>query len=48
MRLALDIFAGSTLVGGRVMLPAAAAAAIGALSPAAQCGAERMDPVAWR
>ncbi len=46
--LALDVFPQSVVAGGRVLLPAEAAPIMEAFSPSAQCGAERMDPVAWR
>jgi hypothetical protein len=48
MMLALDVFARAVVMGGRVMIPADVADAAEALSPAAQCGAGRMDPIAWR
>jgi hypothetical protein len=48
LMLALDVFPQSVVAGGRVLLPAEAAPIMEAFSPSAQCGAERMDPVAWR
>jgi hypothetical protein len=46
--LALDVFARSTVICGRAIMPADAADIAAALSPEAQCGAEYMDPVLAR
>ncbi len=47
LMLALDVFADSRLSDGRVLLPPDQSGTLTALSPALQCGPDRMLPVAW-
>lgn len=47
LMLALDVFAESRIVNGRVQLPAEYVDTLTALAPDQQCGHDRMIPMAW-